>query len=109
MALVIATISFLFGTGIVPRLHSLLTAPTTPETWIERGLQKCKIGKLEEGIDCFNEALKKDPENIEAWNQKVDPFMLLGRDKEANIAFSKVIALRAKEAALCQRETLLDR
>lgn len=100
--------ALLFGPGILPRLlprlRALFNFSATPEIWIERGKKKYQIGRLDEAINCFNEALEIDPENIDAWNNKVGPLMRLGRDKEASIAFSKVIALTAKKQGLLRNK-----
>jgi tetratricopeptide (TPR) repeat protein len=103
IGLLIAILVLLFGSGIIPRLLSRFTTPVTSEAWVKKGLKNYQIGKLDEAISCFNEALEIDHENIDAWYYKVDPLKTLGRDKEANIAFSKAIALKAKKQRLLNK------
>lgn len=38
--------------------------------YIKKGLKLKKMGKLKEAIECYDEAIKIDPENALAWSNK---------------------------------------
>jgi Flp pilus assembly protein TadD len=56
---------------------------------IKKGIALGNQGKYDEAIKCFNEAIRLDPKEVDAWNNKGVALKALGRTDEAGPAFAK--------------------
>ncbi|RQW78346.1 MAG: tetratricopeptide repeat protein [Methanothrix sp.] len=54
---------------------------------IKKGIALGNQGKYNEAIKCFNEAIRLDPKEVDAWNNKGVALKALGRSDEAGLAF----------------------
>jgi Flp pilus assembly protein TadD len=48
-----------------------------------------ELGKYNEAIQVFNEVIKLDPQNAEAWGDKGYALELLNKTTEADVAYTK--------------------
>jgi tetratricopeptide (TPR) repeat protein len=60
------------------------------KSWFNEGKNLGKLGKYEDAIKCFDEAIKIDPNYALAWYSKGTVLENLRRYKEAKICYNKV-------------------
>ena len=59
------------------------------QDWISKGFALYDQEKYEESIECCDNAIKLDPENLAAYNGKGNSLRKLGRDEELKQCFAK--------------------
>lgn len=59
------------------------------DAWCGKGAATANQGNYEEGINALDEAIRIDPNLVEAWYNKGAVLKALGRTSEANAAFAK--------------------
>jgi len=69
---------------------------TEAVAWFNKGVAFVDMGKFKEALDCFDKALKLQPNNKHAWLGKGHALERLGKNGEANICFKKAEELRQK-------------
>jgi Flp pilus assembly protein TadD len=52
-----------------------------------------RSGEYQNAVECFNRALKLDPENPEIWHTKGNALLKLGEDHEAQECYDKALEL----------------
>jgi Flp pilus assembly protein TadD len=62
---------------------------TTAEDWVNKGDALGESGKYDEALQAFNEAIRLDPQNADAWNDKGYALELLNKTTEADVAYAK--------------------
>ena len=72
--------------------------PKTVRLWNNKGASLDALGRYEEAIDCFDQALHVDPRCAAAWLNKGGSLHNLGRDEEANRCFDKAIEIVPQDA-----------
>jgi tetratricopeptide (TPR) repeat protein len=61
--------------------------------WFDKGLELYWIGKYEESVKAFDEALKIEPNNYDTWMQKGWALHELGKYKDALEAFNQSLKI----------------
>ncbi len=65
----------------------------TAQEWYEQGKKLLGENRLEDSISAFEKATELDPSLEDAWENKADVYIKLGRKKEASETISKLIEL----------------
>ena len=68
--------------------------------WLESGQASLLNGSFSKAIDCFDRAMKIDPENTSAWGGKGVAFSRLGRYKMAELCFNYALRKDASNVRL---------
>jgi len=71
----------------------------TAEEWFYEGVDLYDLGKYDEAILAFEEAIRLDPELAEAWNNKGLALEVLGKTAEAYEAYTKSQDLTSNEGS----------
>lgn len=66
---------------------------TTSEEWNQRGETHHAVGRYEEAVAAFDQAIAADPGNVEAWRNRGLSLALLGRIEESEASFARALAL----------------
>ena len=66
---------------------------TTAEEWNQRGETHHTMGRYEEAVAAFDQAISLDPDYSEAWKNRGLSLALLGRTHESGESFARAIAL----------------
>lgn len=61
--------------------------------WNKKGTALLLLGKYENAVQCFDQALQLDPNSILAWRSKGNSLKLLGRPKDAIPCFDQTLVL----------------
>ena len=79
------------------------------EVWFNKGFAYSSLGRYEEAISSYEEAIRIDPQLAEAWNNKGIALANLGRQKDAIKAYEAAIKLeRGFSAAWYNKGLSLD-
>lgn len=65
--------------------------------YLQRGIEKARLGKYKEAIEDFDQVIKFDPEHAEAYKNRGRALAALGKYKEAEKDFDKAIELKPKK------------
>jgi tetratricopeptide (TPR) repeat protein len=65
----------------------------TAEKWRDKGIALGKMSKYREALECFDKALKIDPNNPIIWNNKAAVFISLNRFPEATMCTDYAVIL----------------
>ena len=74
--------------------YCLLGKIEDANTWNDKGNSLYSLGRHEEAIACFDEAIQLDPKYSTAWSNKGDSLKKLGRDEDAEQCFAKAKELQ---------------
>jgi len=69
-----------------------------PEDWFYKENHLASSGKLNDAVKCFDEAIKLDLKNSQAWNNKGFALKILGQLEESEKCFEKSTSIK-----LCSR------
>jgi len=58
-----------------------------PSAWIGEGKALLALGRNEEALEAFRQALEINPTRVEAWKGKGDSQKALGRARDASLSF----------------------
>ncbi|MEH2270633.1 MAG: CHAT domain-containing tetratricopeptide repeat protein [Nostoc sp.] len=64
------------------------------EVWFNQGVEQYEVGKLEEAIASYDNALKIKPDYHKAWNNRGIALGNLGRFKEAIVSYDRAIEIK---------------
>ncbi|MBT7473039.1 MAG: tetratricopeptide repeat protein, partial [Nitrosopumilus sp.] len=67
------------------------------KNWCDRGTSLDNLGKNEEAIACYDEALSLDSTNCDAWTSKGNSLSELGKDDESIVCYSQAIRLNPED------------
>jgi tetratricopeptide (TPR) repeat protein len=70
--------------------------PKYAYAWSNKGLALQNLGKYEEAIRCYDEALEINPKYAYAWNNKGDALNGLGKFQEAKHCYDKAFEVDPK-------------
>jgi tetratricopeptide (TPR) repeat protein len=79
-------------------------------SWNNKGGSLAALGRYEEAIQCYDRALKIDPQSYKTWNNKGSALSALGRRDEALDCFNRSLAIEPRFAMASRnmsRELLL--
>jgi tetratricopeptide (TPR) repeat protein len=79
---------------------------TTAEDWNQRGETHHTMGRYEEAVAAFDQAIAIDPGYAEAWRNRGLSLALLGRVNESETSFSKAISLDPDDASIYYYQAL---
>lgn len=71
---------------------------TPAEEWNERGVTHHAMGRYEEAVDAFDQAVVLDPNLTVAWRNRGLSMALLGRTDESEASFSRALYLAPEDA-----------
>lgn len=71
---------------------------TTAEEWNQRGETHHTVGRYEEAVAAFDQAISLDPDYSEAWKNRGLSLALLGRINESGESFARAITLNPSDS-----------
>ena len=80
------------------RLEVPQVGEKTTAFWINKGVSLAELGRREEGISCFDQALAIDPRDAMAWRNKGIALAALGRNAEAISCCDQALAIDPRYA-----------
>jgi tetratricopeptide (TPR) repeat protein len=78
----------------------------TADFWNSKGGSLHALGRNEEAMSCFDQALAIDPRIAEAWNNKGKALADLGRPEEAISCYEQALAIDARLAAVWNNKAI---
>lgn len=83
--------------GKVPEVNEKLSRLTATDLAV-KGLSLRILGRLDEAIKCYDEAISFDSKNIDAWGSKGIALSMLGKHEEALKCFDRVLWIDPRNA-----------
>lgn len=74
-------------------MSGFLSLGQSAADWVEKGQRKVQSGDYQSALTSYNEALKIDPEMLDAYVKRAFVFSLLKEYEQAVVDYTKVIAL----------------
>jgi Flp pilus assembly protein TadD, contains TPR repeats len=71
---------------------------TTAEEWNQRGKTHHTMGRYEEAVAAYDQAIAINPENGEAWRNRGLSLSMLGRVNESEESFARALAINQDDA-----------
>jgi ABC-type phosphate transport system substrate-binding protein/Tfp pilus assembly protein PilF len=79
------------------------------KTWLGKGSALMRLGRAEEALATFDQAIELKPDYAEAWSSRGNVLMALGRRDEARASFERVAQLQVQDPqASAATETTSD-
>jgi tetratricopeptide (TPR) repeat protein len=79
---------------ILPVVFLLLSGCITPsEEWNHRGETHHSMGRYEEAVAAFDQAIAADPRNVDAWRNRGLSLAVLGKAEESEASFARALEL----------------
>ena len=75
--------------------------------WYDKGTALCELGRYEEAIPCFDEAIRLNPNHADAWNNKGVELCELKRYEEAIPCYDEAIRLKPDYAMVWNNKGIL--
>ncbi len=79
---------------------------TTAEEWNQRGETHHTMGRYEDAVAAFDQAVSLDPDYCEAWKNRGLSLALLGRTDESGESFARAITLNPSDSGIFYYQAL---
>ena len=76
---------------LIRKIRQWLSPKKVAEEWHKNGLTLSDMGRYEEAIECYDRAIKLDPEDDSTWNNKGIALDSLGHHSEAIECYDKAV------------------
>jgi serine/threonine protein kinase len=83
------------------KFQPLQVGEKTANFWVEKGSSLASLGRQEEGLSCFDQALAIDPRRKDAWSNKGTVLIALNRHEEAISCFDQALVIGPRDAIAC--------
>ncbi|GAF86109.1 unnamed protein product [marine sediment metagenome] len=71
--------------------------PNDEKVWVHKGIALGRLGKSEEAIKCFDNAIEINPDYEEAWYNKGVALNYLGKSGEAIKCYNKALNIKRSD------------